>query len=86
MPTPALFGFSVGMTPEAQLALVMSAAGVEPEPPVELQQEPLPAKPKRRAKHPDGKFVADDAATPEVDEAWVEEGEAGKTDATEEQA
>lgn len=43
-------------------------------PPIELQQEPLPAKPaKRRAKHPDGKFVADDPATPEVDEAWVEE-------------
>lgn len=87
MPTPALFSFSLGMTPEAQWALVMSAAGVEPEPSIELQQEPLPAKPtKRRAKHPDGKFVADDAARPEVDEAWVEEGEAGKTDATEEQA
>lgn len=71
---PALFSFSAGMTPELRQAIVLRAAGVEPEPPVELQQEPLPAKPtKRRAKHPDGKFVADDPATPEVDEAWVEE-------------
>lgn len=42
-------------------------------PPIELQQEPLPVKPaKRRAKNPDGKFKADDPATPEVDEAWEE--------------
>lgn len=78
---PALFSFSAGMTPELRQAIVLRAAGVE------LQQEPLPAKPtKRRAKHPDGKFVADDPATPDVDEAWVEEGETGKTKASEEQA
>lgn len=76
---PALFSFSAGMTPELRQAIVLRASGVE------LQQEPLPAKPaKRRAKHPNGKFVADDPATPEVDEAWVEraEGEGGKTKET----
>lgn len=26
-----------------------------------------------RARHPDGTFVADDPATPDVDEAWVVE-------------
>jgi hypothetical protein len=83
----ALFSFSAGMTPELRQAIVLRASGLEPEPPVELQQEPLPAKPtKRRAKHPDGKFVADDPATTEVDEAWVEEKEAGKTKASEKQA
>jgi hypothetical protein len=72
----ALFSFSAGMTPELRQAIVLRASGVEPEPPVELQQDPLPAKTtKRRAKHPDGKFVADDPATPEVNEAWERERE-----------
>lgn len=51
-------------------------------PPIELQQPDLPVLPddvaagsksKRRAKTPDGKFKADDPATPEVNEAWVKE-------------
>lgn len=47
----------------------------EAPPAIELQQEPLPTKPtKRRAKTADGKFRADDPATPEVDEAWEVEG------------
>lgn len=88
---PALFSFSVGMTPEAQLALVLSGSGVE------LQQEPLQEQPaeevkapikKRRARAERGTFQADDPATPDVDEAWeeVKEEEIGKTKATEEQA
>lgn len=40
-------------------------------PAIELQQEPLPEKPaKRRAKDAEGKFKADDPATPEANEAW----------------
>lgn len=69
------------------LQLFSFCPGGEPQwlnrPPIELKQPDLPVLPddvavgtskaKRRAKTTDGKFKADDPATPEVNEAWIEE-------------
>lgn len=88
-----LFSFSPGSTPEQQQALILhgiEAIAAEPAvapAPVESKKRaskkaaPVEAE---RARDEDGKFLADDPATPDVDEAWVKEEEAGKTKASEE--
>jgi hypothetical protein len=82
-----LFSFSPGSTPEQQQALILhgieapaAEAAVAPAPevvvtPVEGKKRaskkaaPVEAE---RARDEEGKFLADDPATPDVDEAWVE--------------
>jgi len=76
-----LFSFSPGSTPEQQQALILH--GIEP-PATEAPVAPAPVEGKKkaskkaapveaeRARDDDGKFLADDPATPDVDEAWVE--------------
>jgi hypothetical protein len=88
------FSFSVGMTPEAQLALIRgergplkgSPAETSPEDPrpgaSEAAADPEPpkaARKRRRAKTPLGTFRADDPATPQ-DEAWEDGAEAAAAD------
>lgn len=77
----ALYSFSVGMTPEQQLALVkgerepeLAAAIPEPEPAAEPEPEACPAPPvkPRRARSGRGTYRADDPMTPE-NEAYERE-------------
>ena len=52
------------------MSLVLSSVSpgsLPPEQPAEPEK-----KPRKRAKNKDGKFVGDDPATPDVDEAWQE--------------
>lgn len=71
-----LFSFCPGGEPLWLTPATPEVAAPEPEakPPIELQQDPLPTK-RKRAKKSDGTFMADDPATPDVDEAWVESRE-----------
>jgi hypothetical protein len=76
-----LFSFSPGSTPEQQQALILHGIVA---PAAEAAVAPAPAEGKKkaskkaapveaeRARDDDGKFLADDPATPDVDEAWVE--------------
>lgn len=77
-----LFSFSPGSTPEQQQALILH--GIEAPAPAAEPPAPAPApaaaEPKKkaskkaavRARDEEGKYLGDDPATPEVDEAWVE--------------
>lgn len=75
-----LFSFTPGSTPEQQQALILH--GIEAPAPEALAPAPAESKKKaskkaapvevERARDDDGKFLADDPATPDVDEAWVE--------------
>jgi hypothetical protein len=77
-----LFSFSPGSTPEQQQALILH--GIEPPAAEAVAPAPAPVESKKkaskkaapveaeRARDEEGKFLADDPATPDVDEAWVE--------------
>ena len=73
-----LFSFSPGSTPEQQQALILH--GIEAPAPAAVAPAPAAAEPKKkaskkaavRARDEEGKYLGDDPATPDVDEAWVE--------------
>jgi len=71
-----LFSFSPGSTPEQQQALILHGieAPVAPAPAEGKKRASKKAAPveAERARDEEGKFLADDPATPDVDEAWVE--------------
>ena len=51
------------------MSLVLSSVSPGSLPPEQSEPE---QKPRKRAKDAEGKFVGDDPATPDVDEAWQE--------------
>lgn len=73
-----LFSFSPGSTPEQQQALILhgieapAAEAVAPAPAAAEPKKKASKKPAVRARDEEGKFLGDDPATPDVDEAWVE--------------
>ena len=74
MPDLVLFSFSPGATPEEHMALLRGGHQPELQPAGQEEQQPSEVTPKpgakrKRAKDADGRFLADDPATPS-DEAW----------------